>query len=118
MGTTTSMSRSDLTVVENLAVSLIYRALGESRYNRTLPEYEAIAARMPHLKQLHFLVNEELEKFLASQGDHQPEFCRFKAGDRRIVFEKYPLQISRETIRKALIVHGLRDPRRARRLTH
>jgi hypothetical protein len=95
----------------------MYKALGESRYNRTTLEYEHIAVSLPPLKQLDFLINKELKKLLASKGDQRLEFFRFKHDHERIVFEKYPDRISRETIRKALELHGFWVPRARRKLT-
>jgi hypothetical protein len=118
MPTTKATPGSPLTAVENLVISLVYKAMGERRGNRTGAEYESIAAKLPPLKQLHFLVNEALRKFLAPKGDQHPEFCRFQAGDLRVVYEKYPDRISRETLRKALILHGFRVPRWECRLSH
>lgn len=105
-----------LTAVENLAISLIYRVMDESLCNRTAHEYQDIGSRLPALKVLHHRVNEALREFLASNGDHHPEFCRFEGGHERIVFERYPTAISRETLRKALILHGFREPRSGRQL--
>jgi hypothetical protein len=112
---------SRLTSVQNLAISLMYEAMGECRGNRTAAEYAAIAARVPPLKQLHFLINEALAAFLASvaaKGEERPEFCRFQARDLRVVYEKYPDQISCETLRKALELHGFWVPQARRKLTH
>jgi hypothetical protein len=112
---------SRLTAIQNLAISLMYEAMGECRGNRTAAEYADIAARLPHLKELHFMINKELARFHASharKGEERPEFCRFQARDLRVVYEKYPDRISRETIRKALELHGFWVPRARRKLTH
>ena len=108
---------SRLTVIQNLAISLMYKALAESRGNRSSEEYDAIAARLPPLKQLHFAVNEELAKFFAER-EHRPEFCRFQARDQRVMYEKYPDRISLETLRKALVLHGFRVPRSGPKLSY
>jgi hypothetical protein len=42
-----------LTSKENLALDLIFYYVGESRYNRTTEEYEAVAAKLPPIKVLH-----------------------------------------------------------------
>jgi hypothetical protein len=105
-----------LTTIENLAINMVYRVMRESRYNRSPDAYAAIAARLPHFKELHYRVNECLKDYLRdlkAQGHGSPEFCRFRAGDGRIVFETYPDSISGETIRSALIKHGFRVPRGA-----
>lgn len=51
-----------LTMQEDLALSLIFEYVGESRYNRTIEEYEAIAANLPPIKVLHGYVNDRLKK--------------------------------------------------------
>ena len=89
--------------------------MGECRYNRTMREYEEIISRLPPLKQLHHMVNEELRKFLTQCGDQPPEFTRFEAGHQRIVYERYPTSISIETIRTALALSGMRARRTRRR---
>jgi hypothetical protein len=105
-----------LTAIENLAINMVYMVMRESRYNRSPDAYAAIAARLPHLKELHYRVNECLKAYLLSlkaRGHGSPEFCRFKTRDERILFETYPDGISGETIRSALIKHGFRVPRGA-----
>ena len=109
------MPGDPLTTVENLALDLVFRVMGECRYNRSQQEYYDIASRLPRLKQLHYLVNEELRQFLAPYGNEPPEFTRFAAGHERLVFERCPTEISIETIRKALVLGGMRTPRTRRR---
>jgi hypothetical protein len=43
--------------LEELALDLLFEALGESRYNRSPEDYERLCALIPPLKQAHFLVN-------------------------------------------------------------
>jgi hypothetical protein len=104
-----------LTAIENLAINMVYMAMQESRYNRSPDEYAAIAARLPHLKELHYRVNECLRGYLMglkALGRGSPEFCRFEAGHKRgPFFERYPNSISPETLRHALIAHGFRVSR-------
>lgn len=92
-----------LTSNENLALSLTFQVLGESRADRSIDEYLTIASRAPVLKVLHFQVNQALGRL--SPG----EICRFKAGDKRIVYESIPSTLSREVIRSAWAKSGMRD---------
>jgi hypothetical protein len=89
--------------------------MGERRNNRTHDEYRAIAAAVPPLKELTFEVNRLLQQahkcHEECKGFILPELCRFKAGDKKIVYEPYPKAISYETIRESLIVAGMRKPR-------
>ena len=48
---------------ENLGLSLIFEVMSETRFNRSSGEYMAIAARLPHLKELHFQVNVLWKKY-------------------------------------------------------
>jgi hypothetical protein len=102
------------TPIQEIALNLVFNALGERRKNRTPREYAEIASRLPPLKVLTHRVNVEL-KWMHSRsirsGVPLPELCRFKAGDERITYEKYPQQISYQTVRSALNVSGLRRPR-------
>lgn len=47
-------------------MNLIFEWLGESRENRTMEEYMAIASRLPPLKVLHGIVEERLRDRHAS----------------------------------------------------
>ena len=89
--------------------------MGERRFNRTHHEYMAIAARLPPLKDLTFKINRLLQQLHKCNDECGevilPELCRFKAGDQRITYERYPELISYETVRAALQVSGLRNPR-------
>ena len=103
------------TQIQNLALSLVFKAMGESRYNRTNDEYMAVSARLPPLKQLLPQVNgllKEMHEVSARDGVPMPQICRFKKGDQRIVYEPYPREISYETLRAALTVSGMRLSRR------
>jgi hypothetical protein len=103
------------TPIQNIALSLIFAAMGEHRYNRTYDEYMAIAARLPPLKQLTFQVNGLLQQLHKCNDECKgfilPGLCRFKAGDQRIIFEPYPKSISYETVRAALVTAGMREQR-------
>jgi hypothetical protein len=103
------------TQIQNIALDLIFAVMGEERINRTYDEYMAIAARLPPLKELTFKVNRLLQQAHQSNNECNgfvlPQLCRFKGGDKRIVYEPYPKTISYETIREALEVAGMREPR-------
>ena len=102
-----------LTPIQDIAVNLVFRVIGEHRNGRTQQEYAAIAAKLPPLKVLVHQVNELLQwmhQRSVTSGIPLPLLCRFKAGDERYAFEEYPRQISYETVRKALQVFGMRPP--------
>jgi hypothetical protein len=104
----------ELTDIENIALSLVFDAVGEQQINRSAHEYAKIAQSLPPLKVLHHLVNEELRERLRSPHYANCEICRFKAGDRIIRFEPYPRSISIETLRSALNWSAMRQPRSRR----
>jgi hypothetical protein len=109
-----------LTAIQDIAVNLVFVVMGERQTNRTLQEYQAIATTLPALKALVYDVNKQLKwmhKRSACSGIPLPEICRFNAGDKRYTFEAYPRSISYETLRRALIVAGLRRPRGRRNKT-
>ena len=103
------------TAIQDITLNLTFAVMGERRFNRTHHEYMAIAARLPPLKELTFQINrllQQLDKCNDECGGFiLPELCRFKAGDQRITYEPYPELISYETVRAALQVSGLRNPR-------
>jgi hypothetical protein len=104
------------TPLQNIALNWVFHVMGECRFNRRLSEYLAIAARLPPLKVLHWKVNEALRQYREYCGRHGirlPQICRFKPGDERWDYEDYPSSLSKETIREALVVSGMR-PRRPR----
>jgi hypothetical protein len=104
------------TAIQSLAVSLLLNAMGEDPYNRTAEEYEAIKSRIPkNLKVVHHLVNERLGRFAATDEFRRSRFCRFRAGDKVIREEAYPMSISAETIRRGLILYGWRDEAKRQR---
>lgn len=100
---------------ENNALSLIFQFMGESRYNRTYADYMAIAARLPHLKELHYQVNKLLRQYHASAQPQSGAICYFRAGDRKPRYGDFPTELSIETIRNALIYSGMRTPAPRRR---
>ena len=102
------------TPIQDIALNLIFTVMGERRCNRTPAEYTVIAARLPGLKELVFKVNKLLAWIHSRSrrsGVPLPQLCRFQAGDERWEFEDYPRTISYETVRSALNVSGLRNPR-------
>jgi hypothetical protein len=103
------------TLVQDIAVRLMFKVMGEEQVNRTHEEYADIARRLPPLKKLHYLINASLKAEHAEHASGRsslPQICRFKAGHQIIRFETYPLNISYETIRAALVAYGFREPRR------
>lgn len=103
------------TAKENLAVSLAFASIGESRYNRTYEEYMDIASRMPPLKALHADVNTLLGEI--NQAGALYQICHFKAGDGYIRYEDFPKSISIETLRSGLSKVGMRIPNRRRHVS-
>jgi hypothetical protein len=103
------------TPIQDIALNLIFAVMGERRINRTYDEYMAIAAKLPPLKGLTFEVNRLLQQLHKCNDDCKgvllPQLCRFKAGDKRITYEPYPTAISYQTVREALEVSGMRQPR-------
>jgi hypothetical protein len=102
------------TPIQEIALNLTFAVMRERRINRTYDEYMAIAARLPALKVLTFKINQFLQhmnKCSGCNGVLLPELCGFKAGHRRIVYEPYPKRISYETVRAALELAGMRQPR-------
>ena len=98
------------TSLENIALNLIFDFMGERRINRTFGEDMKIAAALPPLKVLHSAVNQRLSK-IAATGTAPYEICRFRPGDKIVEYEPFPTSISIQTIRTALIVSGMRQPR-------
>ena len=94
---------------ENLAISIAFDLLGESRYNRTHEEYMAIAARLPPLKKLHGIINDRLAE-ISKSGIPQDKICHFKTGDEYIHYKDFPTSLSLETVRSALTKIGMREP--------
>jgi hypothetical protein len=86
---------------ENIVINLLFEWLRESRFNRTLSEYKAIAARVPKVESVFAYVNQRLGE-IAETRHSRYEICYFKAGDRYLWYAKFPAQISRETVRTAL----------------
>ena len=112
----TNMTRKQIgpTVIQDIALNLVFSVMGERRINRTQQEYAAIAAKLPSLKMLSFKVNQLLQSIHRESVRNKislPQLCRFKVGDQRWNYEDYPQKISRETMRIALEVSGMRRPR-------
>jgi hypothetical protein len=112
------------TPIQDIVLNLTFAVMGEKRsfevgvekrIKRTYDEYMAIAARLPPLKQLTFKVNQLLQQLHKCNDECKgfvlPQLCRFKGGDERVIYEPYPRRISYETVREALEVAGMRQPR-------
>ena len=58
-----NMTRKQIgpTVIQDIALNLVFSVMGERRINRTQQEYAAIAAKLPPLKVLSFKVNQLLQ---------------------------------------------------------
>ena len=97
--------------LEDLALDLLFEALGEKRYNRSPEDYKRLCALIPPLKKAHFLVNQQLRKHHDEGTFKDTAICDFKAGDRFATYRAYPETISIETIRIALIAMGFRNPK-------
>jgi hypothetical protein len=110
-----STPKGFLSSIQNITLSLIFAVMGERRNNRTYDDYMAIAAALPPLKELTFQVNRLLQQLHKCNDECGwfilPEICRFKAGDERIIYERYPTKISYETVRETLVASGMRQPR-------
>jgi hypothetical protein len=96
------------TPAENIALNLIFEWPKESRFNRSLDEYIAIARCLPKLEALHAYVNQRLSE-LAEAGYAPYEICAFKTGDQYYEYKKFPTSLSKETVRKALVKSGMRQ---------
>jgi hypothetical protein len=97
----------DLTQIQRFALEMLLRALGEDQCFKSFEDSARIFELIPKaLKQVHYLVNDELGRYSLTDEFKGREFCRFKAGDKIIRYEKYPTSISRETIRQALVNSG------------
>jgi len=90
---------------EQIALDLLMDWLGESRYNRTLGEYFSIARRLPKRAACHAYVNQRLAEMAAAKAAPF-EICYFKAGDRYPWHEPFPISLSKEAVRRALVKSG------------
>ena len=104
--------RKELTQIQCFALEMLFRRLGESRLIRSSEDMVRKIELIPKsLKQVHHLINDERRSYSQTAEFEEREFCRFKAGDEIIRYEKYPASISRETIRQALLNSGWWLPR-------
>jgi hypothetical protein len=99
--------------LEELAVDLLFAALGEHRYNRSAQEYATLCSLIPPLKRADYLVNQQLQKL--NELGMQYEICYFRPGDLAPVYRPFPTSISLQTLRNGLIATGFRVPRQRRR---
>jgi hypothetical protein len=98
---------TELTAVQNFALEMLFRSLGEKQGAASFDNMLRKMDRIPKsLKQVHYLVNDELGRYALTKEFRLREFCRFKAGDKVIRYERYPTSISKETIRQALRISG------------
>ncbi len=104
-----------LTSKENIALDLVFELLGETRENRSMDEYTAIAARLPKLAALHAYVNQRLRQ-MNDAGIVPFEICYFKAGDLSHSFVNFPTSLSIETVRSALHKSGMWELRELSRV--
>jgi hypothetical protein len=105
-----------LTMQEDIALDLIFEFVGEIRHNRTMKDYEAIAAKLPPIKVLHGYINDRLRE-MAARGSGPRGLCYFLAGDRRARIENVPKSVSSEVIRSALVKSGTRQKQTRRTRT-
>lgn len=101
------------TPIQEIALNLIFGVLGESRFNRTAQQYEAIGKKIAEtpLKALVADANallRAIHRRSRDSGRPLPLLCRFKAGDERYVYEEFPQEISYETFRAALKISAFR----------
>jgi hypothetical protein len=97
-----------LTSKENIALDLIFEWMRESRINRTMAEYMAIASRLPKIEALHAYVNQRLRE-MADAGIAPFQICYFKRGDRYPWYAQFPTSLSVETVRLALKKSGMSE---------
>jgi hypothetical protein len=95
-----------LTSKENIAIELLFEWLGESRHNRSMEDYIAIAKRVPKTPAVHAYVNQRLGE-MAKAGIAPYKICYFKAHDRYPWYEDFPKSLSIETVRTALKKFGM-----------
>jgi hypothetical protein len=76
-------------------IDLVFSAVGEEQINRSMTDYLEIARRLPPLRILVGLVNEELRQRHAR--DEVPlAICRFRPRDRWVRYDPVPSSISAE----------------------
>ena len=66
----------------------------------------SIATRLPPTKKLLHQINARLKELHETGVLRHREICRFKAGDRRAVYEPYPKTISYETLQGTAYVRS------------
>lgn len=95
---------------ENIVLDRLFEWLGESRINRTMEEYIAIALRVPKTEAVYAYVNQRLRE-MADAGYAPYQICYFKAKDRYPWYAPFPTSLSIETVRSALKKSGLLELR-------
>jgi hypothetical protein len=94
-----------LTPVEEIVIDLVFEWLGESRINRKMEEYVAIAHRFPKIESAHSHVNERLRRITAAGAPY--DICDFRAGDVSHRYRSFPRSVSRETVRTDIKKFGI-----------
>jgi hypothetical protein len=94
-----------LTPVEEIVIDLVFEWLGESRIDRKMGEYVAIAHRFPKIEAAQSHVNERLQRIAAAGAPY--EICDFRAGDASHWYRSFPSSVSRETVRTAMKKFGI-----------
>ena len=82
--------------------------MGESPFNRSMDDYLAVAARAPTSLRRCMPTSTALLGRRQAAGYAPYEICYFKAGDRKVWYEKFPTSLSIETVRQAWIKSGCR----------
>ena len=105
---------SGLTAQEGIALDIVFGSLGESRFNIELDDwgtyykYIYVASQAPKLTAMHADVNRALKEI--GKREKAPfDICYFKAGHASHWYEKFPSELSLETVRKAWVKSGMRD---------
>ncbi|MBR0719113.1 hypothetical protein [Bradyrhizobium liaoningense] len=97
--------------LEELAVDLLFEALGEDRYNRSMLEYAYLISLIPPLKEAIHLVNQRLQQLNETGQQRFSAICYFKSGDLAPRYVPFPSKISIETLRMGLLRLGFRTPK-------
>jgi hypothetical protein len=107
-----SMKPGHITENQSFAINLLVRALKVKRTDCCWNDFRLMLDIMPKsLKAVHGLINDELMRYSQIDEFKKAERCRFKAGDTVVKYESYPTQLSKETVRQALINFRFCGPR-------
>ena len=75
--------------LEELAVNLLFKSHGESRYNRTPAEYQRLALLVTNLKDAYYRVNKGLKEQHAAGNFEDAAICDFKAEIAILIIGRY-----------------------------